>query len=96
MEKPNTAYLLARLPIAMSMFTHGLERIPKLQAFSEGMVKQFAKSPLPAGMVQAFGTVLPCFEFLTGLLLLIGLFTRFCNHFGRAYYAGAHLWLGHD
>jgi thiosulfate dehydrogenase [quinone] large subunit len=82
MQKPNTAYLLARLPIGMSMLTHGLERIPKLSGFSMGMVKQFAKSPLPAGLVQAFGTVLPFLELLTGLLLLVGLFIRFANILG--------------
>src|ERR1700753_656494 len=75
--KPNTSYLLARLPIGMSMFGHGFERIPKLQAFSTHMTGQFAKTMLPASLVSLFGQVLPFLELLTGILLLLGLFTRF-------------------
>ena len=41
MKNASAAYLLARLPIAMSMFGHGLVRIPKLEKFSAGMVKEF-------------------------------------------------------
>jgi len=76
-NKPNTSYLLARLPIGMSMFTHGFERIPKLQAFSTHMAGQFSKSILPLPLVTLFGQVLPFLELLTGALLLLGLFTRF-------------------
>jgi len=77
MKKDHYTYLLARLPMGLSFFGHGLIRIIKLDEFSDGMVKQFSKSVLPEGFVSAFGHVLPFLEFITGLLILLGLFTRF-------------------
>ncbi len=76
-KNPGRTYLLARLPIGMSMFGHGLDRIPKLQAFSGHMVGQFSKSMIPGSLVSLFSYALPFLEFLTGILLLLGLFTRF-------------------
>jgi thiosulfate dehydrogenase (quinone) large subunit len=73
----NISYLLARLPLGMSMFGHGLIRLTKLQSFSSGMVSEFSKSLLPQFLVEVFSYTLPFLEFLTGLLLLVGLFTRF-------------------
>ncbi|TWR27288.1 DoxX family protein [Mucilaginibacter achroorhodeus] len=84
MQKYHIAYLLARLPIAFSMFGHGLVRIPKLEKFSAGMVKSFADTMLPAALVQPFSYVLPFLELITGLLLIAGLFTRFANILGVA------------
>ena len=77
MKKAQYAYLLARLPIGMAFFGHGLIRFTKLSMFSHWMVRQFSKSFIPGGLVSAFGYVLPFLEFIVGLLLLIGLFTRF-------------------
>lgn len=70
------AFLLARLAVGMSMFGHGLVRIPKLSGFSHGMVLQFQKSMLPDVIVTPFSYILPIAEFVIGLLLLLGLFTR--------------------
>lgn len=70
------AFLLARIAIGMSMFGHGVVRLPKLTAFSDGMVEQFTGSMLPAFMVVPFSYLLPVAELITGILLLIGLFTR--------------------
>ncbi|MDB5007909.1 MAG: hypothetical protein JWP45_2302 [Mucilaginibacter sp.] len=77
MKKEHYTYLLARLPIGLSFFGHGLVRLTKLEAFSSGMVNQFSKSLLPQGMVSQFSHLLPFLEFITGILLLLGLFTRF-------------------
>ncbi|HEY0244972.1 MAG TPA: DoxX family membrane protein [Mucilaginibacter sp.] len=77
MKKAQFAYLLARLPIGMAFFGHGLIRFTKLSMFSHWMVGQFSKSFIPGGLVLAFGYVLPFLEFIVGLLLLMGLFTRF-------------------
>jgi thiosulfate dehydrogenase [quinone] large subunit len=77
MKKEYFSYLLARLPMGLSFFGHGLIRITKLDTFSDGMVKQFNKSPLPEAFVSGFGHVLPFLEFIAGILLLLGLFTRF-------------------
>jgi thiosulfate dehydrogenase (quinone) large subunit len=84
MKKQQYSYLLARLPIGLSFFGHGLIRIIKLPVFSSGMVKQFGKSPLSEGLVSAFAHALPFLELLTGLLLLLGLFTRFAAVIGIA------------
>jgi len=69
-------YLIIRLSIGFSFFGHGLVRLPKLAAFSQGMVGSFQKSILPETLVTPFSYILPFAEFLVGLLLLLGLFTR--------------------
>jgi thiosulfate dehydrogenase [quinone] large subunit len=84
MKKENITYLLARLPIGMSMFGHGLIRLTKLEVFSHGMVAEFSKSILPSALVIPFSYVLPFLEFIAGLLLLAGLFTRFATILGVA------------
>ncbi|HEY9049794.1 MAG TPA: DoxX family membrane protein [Ohtaekwangia sp.] len=71
-----TAFLILRLAIAASMFGHGLVRLPKLSGFSQWMVGSFEKSMLPAAMVVPFSYALPIAEFIVGLLLLLGLFTK--------------------
>ena len=84
MKKESITYLLARLPIGMSFFGHGLERLPKLDAFSHGMAASFSKSILPEALVLPFGYILPVLELLTGIMLLLGLFTRFATILGVA------------
>ena len=70
------SFLLARLAVGMSMFGHGLVRLPKLHTFSNGMVSQFEKSILPGFIVTPFSYILPIAELLVGIFLLIGLFTK--------------------
>lgn len=77
MKNENLSYLLARLPIGMSLFGHGLVRIPKLAVFSEWMVGTFSKSMIPELLVLPFSYLLPVVELVIGILLLSGLFTRF-------------------
>jgi thiosulfate dehydrogenase (quinone) large subunit len=84
MNERKWAYLMARLPIAMSMLGHGLERLPKLDKFSHGMVTSCERTILPNTLVQAFGYGLPFLELLTGILLMLGLFTRFALFLGAA------------
>ncbi|MET3874813.1 DoxX family membrane protein [Chitinophaga sp. OAE865] len=76
MENNAIAFLLFRLAVAASMFGHGLVRLPKLNGFSAWMIKSFEKSMLPDLLVVPFSYVLPIAEFVIGLLLLVGLFTR--------------------
>lgn len=71
-----TGFLLLRLAIAASMFTHGLVRLPKLAKFSVWMVGNFEKSMIPKMLVLPFSYALPVIEFIIGLLLLLGLFTK--------------------
>ncbi len=70
------AYLIARLAIGATIFGHGLVRLPKLGEFARGTAESFEKSILPAAVVLPFGYLIAIAEFIIGLLLLIGLFTR--------------------
>jgi len=70
------SFLLLRLAIGASFFGHGLVRLPKLAAFSGWMVGSFKKSMLPEVLVIPFSYALPVAEFIVGLLLLTGLFTK--------------------
>lgn len=71
------AYLMARLSLGISMLTHGLVRLPKIDAFSTWMSGLFKASMLPEVLVRPFSYALPFLEFLVGILLIAGLFTRF-------------------
>jgi len=77
------SFLILRLAIGVSMFTHGLVRLSKLTAFSAWMVNSFKESLLPEIVVTPFSYALPVAEFTIGLLLLLGLFTK------QAAFAGA-------
>ncbi|WP_126244869.1 DoxX family protein [Chitinophaga rhizosphaerae] len=71
-----TVFLLLRLALGASMFGHGLVRLPKLRGFSQWMVASFDRSMLPKSLVVPFSYALPVAEFIIGLLLIFGLFTR--------------------
>jgi len=71
-----TSFLLLRLAIAISMFGHGLVRLPKLAAFSNWMIGSFENSMLPKIIVTPFSYILPIAEFVIGLFLLLGIFTK--------------------
>ena len=71
-----TSFLLLRLAVAISMFGHGLVRLPKLTTFSNWMIGSFENSMLPKFIVTPFSYILPIAEFTIGLLLLLGLFTK--------------------
>jgi thiosulfate dehydrogenase [quinone] large subunit len=77
MKNERITYLLGRLPLAMSMLGHGLDRLPKLNSFSNHVVQQFNNAVLPLVLVEAFSYALPFVELVIGVLLIIGLFTRF-------------------
>ncbi|MBS1662294.1 MAG: DoxX family membrane protein [Bacteroidetes bacterium] len=72
-----TTYLILRLSIGMSCFGHGLVRVPKLPVFSNWMTTQFQKSFLPQALVLPFSYALPIVELVLGVMLLLGLFTKF-------------------
>ncbi|TCD12814.1 DoxX family membrane protein [Pedobacter frigidisoli] len=76
MTDKNWAYLISRLAIGLSFFGHGLVRLPKLTGFSNWMVVQFSKSFLPEALVVPFSYVLPFAEFIAGILIILGLFTK--------------------
>jgi thiosulfate dehydrogenase [quinone] large subunit len=66
------------------MLIHGLGRFlgPGVEEFSSKTTIDFAATPLPAGLVHAFLTVLPFAEFILGSLITLGLFTRWALTLG--------------
>jgi thiosulfate dehydrogenase [quinone] large subunit len=72
------AYVVFRLSLGINLLIHGASRLlgPGVEAFSSKTTAEFAGSPLPAGLVRAFLTVLPFAEFVLGCLIALGLFTR--------------------
>jgi thiosulfate dehydrogenase [quinone] large subunit len=71
------AYALLRAVAGMNLLMHGVSRmLAGPEGFAAHLTEQFAQSPLPVPLVRIFGSVLPPVEGLIGLLLLIGLKTR--------------------
>src|ERR1700742_4035559 len=74
------AYVLLRLITGLDFFGHGFARIftgTHLGGFAHWMVGDMAKAPLPASLVLVTGYVVPCVELAIGILLLLGLATRY-------------------
>ena len=72
------AYTILRLSFGANILLHGLSRLMNRAGFLAYLNHYFEKTPLvPAGMLPAVGTVLPWIEASLGLLLLLGLATRF-------------------
>lgn len=76
LTNPELAFVLGRLLLGVNFLMHFLVRLPKLAGFRAGLVKQFADTPLPGPLVEAFAAALPFVEGGIGLLLLLGVFTR--------------------
>jgi thiosulfate dehydrogenase (quinone) large subunit len=76
------AYAMLRFTLGLSIFMHGLVRLPHLNAFADGMVKLFAETPLPASIVRLFALCLVFVETGVGLLVLLGLWTRLALFLG--------------
>lgn len=72
------ALLVMRLGLGINMAMHGLVRLPKLAAFSDKVVADFANTFLPALVVRPFAFVLPVLELGVGLVILLG--GRFLTH----------------
>lgn len=70
------AYALLRLVLGVNLLMHGLSRIIA-GGFASHLTAQFQKTPLPGGMVHAFGVTLPFAEALLGAFLVLGLAMRY-------------------
>jgi thiosulfate dehydrogenase (quinone) large subunit len=70
------AYLMLRFTLGLSILMHGLVRLPHLSAFADATVKLFAATPLPEIMVRPFALGLVFLETIIGVLLVVGLWTR--------------------
>jgi thiosulfate dehydrogenase (quinone) large subunit len=78
------AYLVLRIALGLSIFMHGVVRIPHAGAFADSVVKLFAETPLPASMVRTHALALVGAETLIGLLILAGLWSRWALLIGAA------------
>jgi len=72
------AYAIFRLTFGVNIAFRGVVRIfiNGLDAFSQGLVKQFEMTWIPASMISAFGHVVPFLETAIGIMLILGLGTR--------------------
>lgn len=73
------AYTILRLSFGANIMLHGVSRLlAGHAAFLAYLTHYFEKTPLvPASLLPAFAWVLPPVETLLGLLLVLGLWTRF-------------------
>jgi|SRR5260370_31576431 len=71
------AYAVFRFTLGVNILLHGLVRIiGGIEAFAAKTMPEFANTPLPPSMVHGFLVVLSPVEMALGLLITIGLFTR--------------------
>ena len=73
---------MLRFTLGVNIFLLGLVRLPHLSATADGMVKLFAETPLPALIVRPFAFGLVFVETIVGLLVLLGLWTRWALRIG--------------
>lgn len=70
------AYALARIGFGLNIALHGWVRVPAFSAFEAHLLKQFAQSPLPDGLVSATAYGIVAGETIFGTLILLGLSLR--------------------
>lgn len=73
------AYAILRLSFGANIFLHGLSRLLNGRAAFLAYLNHYFEHAhlIPAGLLPAFAAVLPWVETTLGLLLLLGLATRF-------------------
>src|SRR5260370_22976500 len=78
------AYAVFRFTLGINILIHGMVRIvgPGAMGFASKTEKQFTTTPLPEGLTHAFLVVLPYAELGVGILITIGLFTRWALALG--------------
>jgi len=76
MTNQQLAFLLARITLGINLFIHGLVRIPKLNAFAEGVTQGFQDTMLPISLVEPLAYAIPIIELLLGIMVLLGIWTR--------------------
>jgi thiosulfate dehydrogenase [quinone] large subunit len=71
------AYGLLRAFLGFNIMMHGISRIISGPGtFAATLVQQFQATPMANGVVSGFGYALPWLELILGLMLLVGIFTR--------------------
>lgn len=76
MKHKQVAYVLLRITIGVVFLFYGIGKFTMGRAvLVNALVQQFAKTPLPPGLVRVFGNVLPFAEVMLGFCVLFGVFT---------------------
>jgi thiosulfate dehydrogenase [quinone] large subunit len=71
------SYAVLRLTLGVTFLFHGVTRLVNgVSAFADQMVQSFQHTFLPAALVRPFALCVPPVELILGLLLCLGLFTR--------------------
>jgi thiosulfate dehydrogenase [quinone] large subunit len=71
-------YLILRVALGAIFLFYGISKFQSGAGSTvDMMTRQFDRTFLPAFFVKGFGAALPAIEVAVGLLLLLGLFTRF-------------------
>ena len=72
------AYAIMRLALGINFFGHGFFRILSgVGAFAAHTAETMSKGPLPHALTLPFGYVIPFVEVTLGVLLVLGLATRY-------------------
>jgi thiosulfate dehydrogenase (quinone) large subunit len=76
-NEKSLAYALLRIAFGVNFAGHGHIRIYNgVGTFATNTAEHMAKSPLPHSFTYAFSYVIPFFEAILGLTLILGVFTR--------------------
>jgi thiosulfate dehydrogenase [quinone] large subunit len=70
-------YGILRFTLGVNILFHGLVPLMSLDSFIVSVLQMFAKTPLPSEAVRSFALVVPFAQTVIGLLLTLGLWTRF-------------------
>ncbi len=70
------AYLLLRVIVGVNYFNHGFVRLGNMGGFADKMVERFKDTFLPSGLVYLTAWMVTPIEFVAGILITIGWFTR--------------------
>lgn len=70
------AYTFLRVIIGINYFNHGFTRIGNIPGFVNAMVERFQDTFIPIFLTQINAFLVPPVELVVGILLIIGLFTR--------------------
>jgi uncharacterized membrane protein YphA (DoxX/SURF4 family) len=78
------AYVVFRISLGINILVHGAGRIfgAGAETFASKTSGEFATTPLAPGLVHAFLVTLPYVELILGMLIFVGLFTRWALTLG--------------
>lgn len=83
MTNEQIGYLIFRLTMGVNMFVHGANRIfGDWKGFVDGIVERFQATILPEVLTMGFAWSIPVIEFAVGVLLILGILTRYALALG--------------